>query len=275
MIRILFIGDVVGRVGRRLVAEHLPNLRFERQVDFTIANAENAAGGRGLTPSVADELFRAGVHVLTSGNHIWRNKEVLKIIDEDPRVLRPANYPDDERVPGRGWGVYEVEGAECRVAVLNLQGRVYMDAIDCPFRVGREAAEALREQTPLVFVDFHAEATSEKAAMAWHLDGLATAVIGTHTHVPTADEVVTPDGTAFLTDAGMTGPYDGVLGVRKDIILHGMLTHMPVRHELAKGDPRLCAVLVEADPETGRAGKVERICLRGANAQETSGPPSD
>jgi 2',3'-cyclic-nucleotide 2'-phosphodiesterase len=267
MVRIFFIGDIIGRVGRKLVSQFLPTLQFERQIDFTIANAENAAGGRGVTGAVAAELYKAGVNALTTGNHVWRNRDIYKIIDEDPRVLRPANFPDDPSVPGHGYDLYEIPGTPYSIGIVNLQGLVFMPALDCPFRVGRHAVETLHEQTPLVFVDFHAEATSEKAAMLWHLDGLATAVIGTHTHIPTADEMVTPDGTAFQSDAGMSGPYDSVLGVRKEIILHGMLTHMPVRHELASGDPRLCGVLIDADPETGRALAIERICLRPGDAK--------
>jgi 2',3'-cyclic-nucleotide 2'-phosphodiesterase len=265
--RILFIADVVGRPGRRLVGQLLPAFIQERDIDFVIANGENAAGGRGLTPKVAKELFKAGVDVLTSGNHIWRNRDVLKIIDEDARILRPANYPDDDLVPGRGFGVFDVPGIAARIGVVNLLGRVFLEPVDCPFRVGRDAVETLLRETSVVFVDIHAEATSEKIALGWHLDGLATAVIGTHTHVPTADEMITPNGTALQTDAGMTGAFDGVLGVKKEIILHGMTTHLPVRHELAEGDLRLCGTLIDADEETGRATRIERVCLRKETTQ--------
>jgi metallophosphoesterase (TIGR00282 family) len=262
VIRLLFIGDVVGAPGRGLVRGLLRPFREERGVDFVVANGENAAGGRGLTPAVAAELFAAGVDVLTSGNHIWKNREILSVIDKEPRILRPANYPDDPQIPGHGCDVYQVASVGCRIGVLNLQGRVFMDPIECPFRVGHELVEQMRHETPLILVDFHAEATSEKYALLWHLDGQVTAVIGTHTHVPTADEMVTPSGTAYQSDAGMTGPFDGVLGVRKDVILHGMITHLPVRHELAEGDLRLCGLLIEADASSGRARNVERVCLR-------------
>jgi 2',3'-cyclic-nucleotide 2'-phosphodiesterase len=262
VIRILFIGDIVGSPGRGLVRDLLAPFREERAVNFVVANGENAAGGRGLTPAVAADLFKSGVDVLTSGNHIWKNRDILEIIDKDPRILRPANYPDDPAIPGHGCDDYEIPGANCRIGVLNLQGRAFMEPIDCPFRLGRELVQRIRKTTPIILVDFHAEATSEKLALLWHLDGLVTAVIGTHTHVPTADEMVTPSGTAYQTDAGMTGPFDGVLGVRKDVILHGMITHMPVRHELAEGDLRLCGLLVEADRKTGRATAVERVCLK-------------
>ncbi len=260
--RIFFIGDVMGRPGRRLVSEFLPKFRFERQVDFVVVNAENSAGGKGLTASAAKELYKAGADVLTGGNHTWRNKEILDFIGDDPRVLRPENYPAPDKVPGSGHGIFEVPGLDRRIGVVNLLGRVHMDPMECPFRVGRETVESLRLETPLVLVDFHAEITSEKIALGWHLDGLATAVLGTHTHVQTADETILPDGTAYQTDVGMTGPHDGVLGVRRDIILRGMTTRLPVRHALAKGDLRLCGTLVEADPETGRALSIERILLR-------------
>jgi hypothetical protein len=231
-------------------------------VHFVIANGENAAGGKGLTPPVAAEIFANGVDVLTGGNHTWHNRDILQIIDADPRVLRPANYPPIPEVPGRGAGVFPVAGMNVSVAVINLLGRAFMAHVDCPFRVGQALAQDLRKRTPLIVVDMHAEATSEKIGLAWHLDGLVTAVIGTHTHVPTADETISAEGTAMQTDAGMTGPYDGIIGVRKDIIIYNMITQLPVRHELAKDDLRLCGTLIEADPATGRATAVERICLR-------------
>ena len=262
MIRILFIGDVVGRPGRKLVKDSLPELRAERDIAFVVANGENAAGGKGLTPGAAKELFDAGVDVLTGGNHTWRNRDVLEIIDKDPRLLRPANYPSDPPPPGRGAGLYEVSGTDLRIGILNLMGRTFMPPLDCPFRVGRESLERLRRDTPLVVVDFHAEATSEKIALGWHLNGLATAVIGTHTHVATADERITEEGTALQTDVGMTGPHDGVLGIRRDLILRTMITQLPVRHELAQGDLQMCGLLIDADPETGHAVGVERICRR-------------
>lgn len=261
--RILFIGDIVGRVGRETLERFLPSLRRERGIDFTIANAENAAGGRGLTSVVARDLFDAGVDALTGGNHSWKNKEIFDIIDTDPRVLRPANYPSDFQTPGHGYDVYDVPGEGApRIGVLNLQGRVFMGPLDCPFRTARDAVAELRHDTPIIVVDIHAEATSEKIALGWYLDGLVTAVVGTHTHVPTADTTILPNGTAFQTDVGMTGSYAGVLGVQKEIIIRGMTTGLPVRHELATGDARFCGVLIEADPQTGKALAVERICLR-------------
>lgn len=262
MLRILFVGDIVGRPGRNLVSQMLPEFRQRREVDFVVANGENAAGGNGLTPPIAQDLFKAGVDVLTGGNHTWKNKDILKIIDQEPRVLRPANYPPLPEIPGRGHGLFTVPGFDCSVGVVNVMGRVFMSPMDCPFRTAQSLVEELRHETPLILVDFHAEATSEKQALAWHLDGWATAVIGTHTHIPTADEKITELGTAMQTDAGMTGAYDSVLGVRKDQILHTMITHMPVRHELAKEDPRLCGLLVDADSQTGKALAVERICLK-------------
>ena len=260
IVRVLFIGDVIGRPGRKLVADFLPEFRRARSVHFVVANAENAAGGKGLTADVATDLFDVGVDVLTGGNHTWHNRDILQVIDSEPRILRPANYAPVPEVPGRGFGVYAIPSTPHKIGILNLLGRAFMAPIDCPFQTGRALVERLRQETPLVVVDIHAEATSEKIALAWYLDGLVTAVIGTHTHVPTADETITALGTAMQTDVGMTGPYDGVLGVRKDIIIHNMITQLPVRHELAKGDLRLCATLIEADPQTGHALAIERIC---------------
>lgn len=261
-IRILFVGDIVGKPGRKLVARLLPDFRLKKDIHFVVANGENAAGGKGLTQAVAADLFRDGVDVLTGGNHIWSNKEIFAFIGNEPRVLRPANYPAVPEIPGYGHGVYNVPKTDWRIGVLNLLGRSFMAPSDCPFRVGRAAVEAMQRETPLILVDMHAEATSEKIALGCYLDGMVTAVIGTHTHVATADERISPAGTALQTDAGMTGPHDGVIGVRKAIILHQMITHLPVRHEVAEGDLRLCGLIVEADAQTGRAVGVERICLR-------------
>lgn len=261
--RMFFIGDVVGKPGRHLVRTILPEFRREEAIDFVVANGENAAGGKGLTGAVAKELFDAGVDVLTGGNHSWKNRDIFQVIDEEPRLLRPANYPVHEKTPGKGHGVFNTASDHMRVGVINIMGRVFLDNLDCPFRAAEALVEQIRKSTPLILVDFHAEATSEKVAMAWHLDGKVTAVIGTHTHIPTADERVTNAGTAAQTDAGMTGAYDGVLGIRKDIILHNMITRLPVRHELAKGDPRLCGLLVDADPDTGQALAARRIMLQG------------
>ncbi|MCX7011232.1 MAG: TIGR00282 family metallophosphoesterase [Candidatus Sumerlaeota bacterium] len=257
--RILFIGDIMGRPGRELCAQHLPTLRS--RYDAIVANCENAAGGQGVTGEIAHALLDLGIDALTSGNHIWANRDVFAIIGKEDRLLRPLNYPSDPSIPGRGAGVYRVRGG-LRLGVVNLMGRVFMKPIECPFRVGLAAVEELRQETPLVLVDMHAEATSEKQAMGWHLDGLATAVVGTHTHVQTSDETILPGGPAYITDVGMTGPHESVIGIKSEIILHGFLSAMPVKHEVAKGDARLEAVAIEADSETGRALKIERVRLR-------------
>ncbi|MCX8037840.1 MAG: TIGR00282 family metallophosphoesterase [Candidatus Sumerlaeia bacterium] len=259
--RILFVGDIIGSPGRRAVRELLPALVESRGIEFVIANAENAAGGKGLTPKVAAELFDLGIHVLTNGNHVWHQKEILEIVQKDERILRPANWPQGVGVPGRGSAVY---AGPCgvKIAVLNLIGRVFMHPYDCPFRVGRQEVERLRNQTPIVIVDFHAEATSEKIALGWYLDGEVSAVIGTHTHIPTADERITPQGTALQTDVGMTGPYDSVIGVRKLPVIEAMIKLMPIRHEPASGDIRLCGLIVDIDIVTGRARAVERVMVK-------------
>ncbi|MFH0794242.1 MAG: TIGR00282 family metallophosphoesterase [bacterium] len=257
--KVLMIGDVIGRPGRHLLSQFLPPLREEEKIEFVVANGENVAGGKGITPETMKELFDAGVNVIVGGNHIWQNREVLSIIDSETRLLRPANYPEDANVPGRGFGVYDIPGKNIRVGVVSLLGRVFMTAVDCPFRVGKKIVRELRKQTPLVFVDIHAEATSEKNALGCHLDGDATAVVGSHTHIPTADERILPGGTAYVTDLGMTGPYDSVIGVKKEIILQHFLSPLPVRHEVATGDPRFHAVLVTCDETTGRATAIRRI----------------
>ena len=248
--------------GRKLFVDFVPGFRREREIDFVVVNAENAAGGKGLTPSVAQELFAAGADCLTGGNHTWRNRDIFQIIDKDERVLRPANYPPVEEVRGRGWGVYTSETNGVSVGVVNLLGRVFMGPMECPFRLGRAIVDEIRSETRVILVDFHAEATSEKISLGWHLDGWVSAVIGTHTHVQTADETILPEGTAYQTDAGMTGPHDGVLGVRRDLVLKTMITQMPVRHELARGDLRLCGTLMDVDERTGLARGVERVCHR-------------
>jgi len=260
-VKVLFVGDIVGSPGRSAVRQLLAPLVQSQQIEFVIANAENAAGGKGLTPTVARELFAAGIHVLTTGNHVWHNKEVLEIIGRDERILRPANFPQGVGVPGRGSGIYSTASG-VQIAVLNLIGRVFMHAYDCPFRIGNQEVERLRERTPLIVVDFHAEATSEKVAIGWFFDGRVSAVVGTHTHVPTADERILDEGTAFQTDVGMTGPFDSVIGVRKEPVIEAMMKLMPVRHVPAKGDVRLCGLLIEIDVVTGRAKDVERVILK-------------
>lgn len=248
--KILFIGDVFGRPGRKALAEWLPTYRRENGIDFVIVNAENSANGKGVTADTAHELFASGADVLTGGNHTFAHRQAYAFLDEDERVLRPANLP--AQTPGRGLGIYGT-GSGHKIAVVNLMGRAFMRAFDCPFQAASELVEKAREETALVIVDFHAEATSEKIAMAAHLDGLVTAVIGTHTHVPTADARVSRAGTAAITDVGMSGPYDSVIGVQTDIILEQFLVGLPVRHEVARGDVRICGLLVEAEPESGQA----------------------
>jgi metallophosphoesterase (TIGR00282 family) len=258
-VKLLFIGDIFASTGRKLVAEHLPFLRAEENFDLIIANAENAAGGFGLTPTLADDLFALGIDVLTSGNHIWDKRDIYDYLDKQPRLLRPGNYAPD--LPGTGLAVVQARnGISC--AVLNLQGRTYMPATDCPFRKADQLLASLDPAVKVIFVDFHAEVTSEKMAMGWHLDGRVSAVVGTHTHVPTADTRILPRGTAFQTDAGMTGPYDSVIGVEKDPVVRKFLTSLPVRFESAKGDPQLHGVIVEVDPNTGKARAVKRCAVR-------------
>jgi 2',3'-cyclic-nucleotide 2'-phosphodiesterase len=258
MTRLLFIGDLVGRPGRDLIRRGLAALVAHHRVDLVIANVENAAAGFGLTPNLADDLFDAGIHVMTGGNHTWDKKEIIPYFATQPRLLRPANLPPG--APGRGRCVTRA-GNGVPVGVINIMGRVFMTAIDDPFRVVLDELAAIRDEARLVLVDFHAEATSEKVAMGWHLDGRVTAMIGTHTHVQTADERVLPRGTAYLTDAGMTGPHDSVIGVDRGAIIQRFLTALPQRFETATENPRLNAVLVTADEDTGRATEITRVSL--------------
>jgi len=265
--RILFIGDIFGRPGRNIVRDRLPGLVADRKIDLVIANGENAAAGFGITPPIVEELLGYGIEVITTGNHVWDKREIIEFFeraDGNPngmarRLLRPANYPAGTP----GFGFFEGRsrsGAD--FAVLNLQGRVFMANNDDPFRVADSLLANIKPK--LILVDLHAEATSEKIAMGWYLDGRVTAVLGTHTHVPTADERVLPKGTAYMTDVGMTGPYDSVIGVEKQLILQRFLTSLPVRFEPAKEDPRFSAALIECDADTGRASAIERIFLKPA-----------
>ena len=256
MIRILFIGDIVGRPGRDLVRLGLQALVEHHQIDVVIANAENAAAGFGITREIGDELLDRGIEVMTSGNHIWDRKEAIDYIGAEPRLLRPANFP--ARVPGNGSYLARTAGG-IPVGVVNVMGRVFMVSIDDPFAVVLKEIEALKPRARIIFVDFHAEATSEKMAMGWHLDGKVTAIVGTHTHVQTADDRILPRGTAYLTDVGMTGPHDSIIGVEVEAALGRFLTGMPARFETAEGNPRLNGVIVEADQDTGRALEIERI----------------
>ncbi len=257
--KILVIGDVVGSPGRHIMKRGLPLVFKKHAIDYCIANVENAAGGFGVTKDICDEILNMGVDCLTSGNHIWDKKEIIPFIDLMPQLLRPLNYPKGQ--PGRGWHVGRSRSG-VKVATLNLSGRVFMNgALDDPFTLGAAEVAKLRREAAVIIVDMHGEASSEKCALGHHLDGQVTAVVGTHTHVPTCDHRLLPGGTAYCTDIGMTGPYDSVIGVEKAPILQRFLTGMPQRFETAKGDPRLAAVIVEADPATGRATGIDRLLL--------------
>jgi len=255
-VKILFIGDTVARPGRTMVHDCLKQLQEDLEVDLTILNCENAAAGFGVTPSIADEFFNWGVDVLTSGNHIWDKKEIFPYLNTNTRILRPANYPPGN--PGRGCIHGRTRAGE-NYGVLNLQGRVFMPVTDDPFRVADAELAKLPSDVKVIFVDMHGEATSEKVAMGWYLDGRVSAVIGTHTHIPTADEMILPGGTAYQTDAGMTGPFQSVIGVMKDEVIHRFLTQIPTKFESASQDVRLNGVLIDVDSSTGKARKIERV----------------
>ncbi len=252
---ILFIGDIFASTGRGLVARHLQDIISTEKIQLAVANAENSAGGFGITPLIAQELFSIGLDVLTSGNHVWDKKEIFDYVGREPRLLRPANYPQE--LPGQGSIVTKARDGS-RVAVINLQGRAHMPATDCPFRKADEILQVLDRDVKIRFVDFHAELTSEKEAMGWHLNGRVSAVLGTHTHVPTADERILSGGTAYQTDVGMTGPYDSVIGSDKQLALRRFLTGMPIRLDSAKGGAELHATIVTVDPATGQASAIRR-----------------
>jgi hypothetical protein len=254
--RILFVGDIVGKPGRRAIDRVLAKVVAENGIEFTIANGENAAGGMGITPDIALEMLDKGVDVLTSGNHIWAKKEIMPFLSEESRLLRPANYPAN--VPGRGMGVFQAANGQS-VGVLNLEGRVFMKSLECPFRVGEKGIERLKEETKIVIVDFHAEATSEKMALGWFLNGKASAVLGTHTHIQTSDEKILSEGTAYITDAGMTGPTDSVIGIRKEVALGRFLTQIPWKFDVATEGVVLQGVVLEVDEGTGRSQKIQRV----------------
>jgi 2',3'-cyclic-nucleotide 2'-phosphodiesterase len=257
--KILFVGDVVGRVGRKLLRDHLAEVQKEHQVDFTIVNVENAAGGFGITPAIAEEIRGYGVDVMTSGNHIWDKREVFDFLDREPWLLRPGNYP--KGTPGNFVHIRESR-IGVPVAVVNVQGRVFMPLTDCPFRLLEREVPRITRETRVILVDFHAEATSEKVALGWFLDGKVSAVIGTHTHIPTADARILPNGTAYLSDVGMTGPYDSVIGMEVQGSLSRFLTGLPVRLEVAAGHPWFCSVLIDIDETTGLAKSVRRVDRR-------------
>jgi metallophosphoesterase (TIGR00282 family) len=257
-LRILFIGDIVGKKGRRTVKEVIYKVIEEYRVDLCLANGENAAGGFGITPTVAEELFDQPIEVLTSGNHIWDRKEIIDYIEKEECLLRPANYPQES--PGKGSTIFTTAGG-LKVGILNLEGRVFVSNIECPFKTATREINSLKKQTSIIFVDFHAEATSEKMAMGWFLDGKASAVVGTHTHVQTADERILPGGTAYITDVGMTGPRDSVIGIKKEQVLDRFITNVPQRFECASGQGVFCAVIIDVDENTGLAKTIERLSL--------------
>jgi metallophosphoesterase (TIGR00282 family) len=257
-VNLLFIADIFGSPGRRAVRDLLPELVSSMGIDFLIANVENAAAGFGVTKDIVAELKGLGIECMTSGNHIWDRREVLPLLDEEPLLLRPHNYPPG--IPGSGSRLFRTR-AGVAVGVLNLMGRVFMNAIECPFRAADREVALLKEQATVIVVDFHAEATAEKIAMAWYLDGRVSAVIGTHTHVQTADERIFPKGTGYITDAGMTGPHDSVIGVQKELAIRKFLTQLPVRFEPAGGDLKLHGVHLEVDESTGRCRHIERIAV--------------
>ncbi len=258
-VKLLFISDIVGKPGRQAVAMQLHRLVDRYAIDIVIANGENAAGGFGLTEDIAKELYEQGIHVITSGNHIWDKRESYEFINREDRVVRPANYPDG--APGRGSTIV-MTPAGAKVAVLNLEGRAFMNNLECPFRTADREISRLKDTTPVILVDFHAEATSEKLALGWYLDGKVSAVIGTHTHVQTSDERLLPGGTAYITDAGMTGSFDSVIGIKKELAIEKFLSQLPVRFEVAKKDVRLNAVVVEIEMDSGKAFGIERLSVQ-------------
>lgn len=254
--KVLFVGDVYGKSGRRAAALLIPKLIEAHGVDFCIVNGENAAGGFGITENIGKKFHAYGADVITTGNHVWDQKEAIGYIFSGDRILRPANFPPE--VGGLGAGVFQARNG-VSVGVVCIQGRVNMLDLDCPFRTGDQIVKTLQAQTPVIFIDFHAEATSEKIAFGWFMDGRVSAVMGTHTHVQTADEQILPGGTAYMTDVGMTGPHDSVIGAQKEPVLRRFLNRMPVRFEPATEDVKLCGVLVEVDQETGKAQRIERL----------------
>jgi metallophosphoesterase (TIGR00282 family) len=257
-VRVLFIGDIIGEPGRKMVRSRIRELNDQHRPDLVIANGENAAGGFGITGEIAEELFSLGIHVLTSGNHVWDKKEIETYLMKQDRLIRPANYPEGNP----GYGSVVISTGAGKAAVLNLEGRVFMSNLQDPFRTAEREIEKLKKETAVVIIDFHAEATSEKIALAWHLDGRASAVIGTHTHVQTADERILTAGTAFITDAGMTGPTDSVIGVKKEQAIARFLYQTPHRFELPKGPVHLNAVVLDIDGTSGKAQSIERIYIR-------------
>jgi hypothetical protein len=257
-VRLLLIGDIVGKPGRQIVLRALPGLRIEESLDLVIANAENAAGGSGLTPEIYRELVAGGIDCITMGDHIYRRREIYSVLEQEDRIVKPANYPTE--APGREVALVATAG-NLRVAVFNLLGRVFMPPVDCPFEAADRVLAAIPEDVKVIVLDFHAEATSDKQLMGRYLDGRVSAVLGTHTHVATADEQILPGGTAFQCDVGMTGPFESILGRRTDRVLETTRTFRPTHFEVASGDPRLCGTIVEVDAQTGRATAIRRIVV--------------
>lgn len=257
--RILFVGDIVGSPGRQILKDHLADIIEQRAIDLAIVNCENAASGFGITPRLAEELFAAGADVLTGGNHIWDRKEIIEYLPQQPRLLRPANFPDG--LPGSGLYIGNSRH-DVSYAVLNLQGRTFMAPIDCPFRAAEHELARIPQNVKVIVVDMHAETTSEKQAMGWFLDGKVSAVVGTHTHVTTSDAHVLPKGTAFITDVGMTGPHDSIIGMTKEPIIQRFLSSLPARFEVAEGDVQMHAVVIDADEESGHARSIETLVVR-------------
>jgi metallophosphoesterase (TIGR00282 family) len=264
--RMLFIGDVVGKPGRDIIVRALPGLIRREKLDLVVANAENAAGGAGLTPSLYRQLVAAGVRGITLGDHIYRRREIQSVLATETNIVKPANYP--ESAPGKSHMLLEVAGAPAAVGVISLMGRVFMRPVDCPFAAVDRVLSQLPPEVKIILVDFHAEATSDKQLMGRYLDGRVTAVLGTHTHVPTADETILPGGTAFQCDVGMTGPYDSILGRRVDRVMETTLSFNPTMFDVAENDPRLSGSIVEFDPETGRAASIRRVCIKSEEAEE-------
>jgi 2',3'-cyclic-nucleotide 2'-phosphodiesterase len=258
-VKILFIGDIVGSPGRKIVHERLADILTQRQIDLCIANGENSASGFGITPRITEELFSAGVEVITGGNHIWDRKEIIDFFPHEPRLIRPSNFPEGSAGKGQYVGVAR-NGV--KFAVLNFQGRTFMTPLEDPFRAANRELESLPSDVKVIVVDMHAEATSEKQAMGWHLDGRVSAVLGTHTHVPTADNHVLPGGTAYITDVGMTGPHDSVIGMEKKPIIQRFLDSMPTKFVVAEGDVQMNTVQIDVDEATGRANSIERVNFR-------------
>lgn len=259
LLKILILGDIVGKPGRNILMTKLSGIQAEYGIDFTIANAENAAGGRGLTRNVMNDLIAAGVEVMTMGNHVWDNKDIFNFVDDEERLIRPANYPGD--CPGQGYHVYTA-GFNTKIAVINVSGRVFLPALDCPFKVLDDILEDLNGKADYIIVDFHAEATSEKLALAYYLDGRVSAVVGTHTHIQTADESILPEGTAYITDLGMTGPQESILGMEKDIVIQKFLTGRPARFEVAKGKAQIQGIIVEVDDTANKVLDIKRVSLK-------------